>query len=877
MSTLSEKIMQFGSKSGISNLKFYSQGKGSLSDIDLHIFAINRQDGKKIANFSGKLLFDEKAEINGELSLFENDSLLVKSKIESIFNNENIKVKYKSEGFAELNLHLDLEDSSLTAEAEFEKIKLNRWDYLIIGKNLFTSGDLKGDVKLWGKMNKLKISADLEFDNAIANNVGLYSGSVDFISEENKFLLNNFEIKHNDKRIFYASGSYNNKLNFSFGGADINTEALLKTLNIKNKIIKGNATLSAILSGSLDNPKFEGELRIGSGSIASINFDALQLSFFDTLLDVNSKSMLPQSTIVPEAIIQNQQHKLRIQNFSIRRGNRYQVTGSGYIPYNTNEQMDILLAGQGDFLSIFSEIDPFFQEAKGSTLFRFNLKGSLKQPYVSSASIKLSDGYLKLASVIKEIKNIDAEIKVETQAKFHTAISLSDNNIPMNTLVNIERISGEIKSKKFKLYTVPQAVNSNRRLDTWKFLNNTLDFGVFVIETEEGGIPVHIPGLLEPNDEIFIETYGKTENEKFYLAGPVERPVIRGKLLLRNGKIWYPFLHVESSSNKKSAFTKFLENIEWDIKAVPANDNRYLSVFQGYIGNVELDINIDDKVGEMDFKGAITDKTFKILGKLQSTNGTLNYLDLNFRVEKVMLEFDGTDQPPIISGRAYTVIRDRSGNFPRDIYLKLYAVDKTTKQEVEQGRLTDIKFKLSSTDPQLNTQERILESLGYSVQNIASRASTLGGIVTENLLARALVRPIERQLEKTLKLDVVRLSPSIAKNVFNQDSLTTPVVKPGYNVLDQRLVFLSGSKVTVGKYLSDFLFLSYTSQLVSGYNIIEQKEGIGLNHKLNLEYRITPGLFLNFEYDYDKLRIYRHTDINSPNDFRIQLRHSFSF
>jgi hypothetical protein len=108
----------------------------------------------------------------------------------------------------------------------------------------------------------------------------------------------------------------------------------------------------------------------------------------------------------------------------------------------------------------------------------------------------------------------------------------------------------------------------------------------------------------------------------------------------------------------------------------------------------------------------------------------------------------------------------------------------------------------------------------------------------------------------------------------------------GYNDIYSRSLFYSdispyallfeSSELTVGKYLSKDLYLSYTGQLVAAAN--ETQSQFNFNHSLGLEYRLYQNLLLEFQYDREALR-YLNLYSTKPyqEDFKIRLRHSFSF
>ena len=208
------------------------------------------------------------------------------------------------------------------------------------------------------------------------------------------------------------------------------------------------------------------------------------------------------------------------------------------------------------------------------------------------------------------------------------------------------------------------------------------------------------------------------------------------------------------------------------------------------------------------------------------------------------------------------------------IFLTMQTVDNTVDREVDdivrqeegRARLDQIRFKLSTDNPNIGTTEaQILASLGYSSQDLQGSALQAIGYSTDNMIFRPIFRPIERKLEQSLGLDYIRFSSPLTRNLilFNLNNNLQ---------LNHRLALLQSTKVTVGKYLANSLFLQYTGQIESGVDYRFKENNLGWHHTLGLEYRISPQLMVELEYDYDSLLIKENRD-----DKRIMLRHWFPF
>ena len=310
---------------------------------------------------------------------------------------------------------------------------------------------------------------------------------------------------------------------------------------------------------------------------------------------------------------------------------------------------------------------------------------------------------------------------------------------------------------------------------------------------------------------------------------------------------------------------QILESLLWDVRIVPQKDVRYVRKQPALIDNVWINALIDPEVSVLNLSGIIADESFRIVGKIKSTRGSIEYLDLNFDVVEFGAEFDRSSIYPIVYGKARTTITDTLG-FPTNIYLTLYVYDRETKQELERGRWSeDLRFKLSSDNPLIGTNEaQVLAALGYSVGAIRSRAADVIGISTEHLLFRPLFRPFERKVERALGLDLFRIRSRFARNIMDLNAGLDSQIDPRY------LIFRS-TQIMIGKYLKENLYIVYSGMLEAGLDPRYQRKGIGFKHTFDLEYRISPNLLLELQLNYDSLLLLQKLDQ------RVQLRHSFVF
>jgi len=373
----------------------------------------------------------------------------------------------------------------------------------------------------------------------------------------------------------------------------------------------------------------------------------------------------------------------------------------------------------------------------------------------------------------------------------------------------------------------------------------------------------------------FFEARGRTPGERFTIAGPLESPYVRGTVVMYNARVTYPFL--ESGTSEDNPVVEYLSNVYWDIRGLSGKGNRYFVDIPAIVDKVSLDLAIDNQVSVLEFKGRLSDNSFRVVGQVESTNGRVEYLDTRFNVEKFGAEFHEFELFPEVYGKAYTTVRDSANAFPEDIYLVLYAIDPNTGKEVSRANWENLRFKLVSQNPELGeTQESVLAKLGYSPADLTQKAEKVGLRITENLLIRPLVRPIERTLEQTLRLDYVRLRSNLTGNLYYMTLGRTPYLttqrpftgQPLSQGIDPVLLLLQSSELTVGKYLWRNFYVSYSGQLVIPF----YKDRFGFN----LEYRIKRNLLLEVQYDKYLISPY-YFQPGLLQDFSIRLRHSIKF
>ena len=805
------------------DLKINLIAAGRLSDMKFRMEGV--KDERLVFSITGRV--KDKRRIEADIRYARRGKSL-KGQIALLLSSDLVKVNSLKigdflSGRGEVNLR---DEKRVKGELSVSDADLQQLVELFYGDSSFGGqGNINGKVTLGGTLNNIQAQGEFELTEGSFNGIRSYGGEVSFKIADRRFCLENFSLERNREVILSAEGSVglqDGGLNLLISGNRVDASALRQIFTQGKGLINGSSSFNIHVRGTKNSPLIGGEVSIEKGRIWRISFDELRMTLCDRPEDVHEGG------------------RIKIAEFSLSKEGSYRLKAHGGLPLSPTGEIDIHLEAEGDILSILPEAERFFQQAHGRGKLNLYLTGSAENPIIGGGYLKVWDGYLKLASLAKEIKNFTVRIELQPESRF----------------LEIANISGSIGDGEFRIYNLQQIP----KLSPLYLPKLDLNLGILVLETSPKGIPLNLPGIMEKGEEGWFEAVGKTGEEKFYLAGPFENPLVRGTIKLRDVSLTYPPVK-KGSANK--TLSDLLKRINWDLSLVSVKGNRYFRRISGLLDDIYINLQIDNQLSQLNFTGSIKDGSFQVEGRAISTLGTMEYLDQSFLVEDFGIEFTPGDPRPIVYGRAKTTVTDSLG-FPWDVYLTLYTVDRVTGEECPRGRWGEIRFKLSTNNPAIGTsQTQILAALGYSIENLKKKAPDIIGISTDNLVFRPLFRPFERRLERSLGLDMVRFSSHLTRNLIEMNF--SPDKSPS------RMLLLRSTRVMLGKYLTSNLFLVYTGQLEAGLNPHYQQKGMGLRHTLGLEYRINPSLLLELEYDYDSLLLW------SKEDKRIWLRHTFPF
>jgi len=729
---------------------------------------------------------------------------------------------------------------SPVALREFE-ISINRLDFdtlaarIPVLKQRGFAGIINAEFRGRDAGNRLAWEGNAQwFDGSIGGFPGFW-GNLSLSGTTSTIGIREFQIGREIELLSYADGL----IDLRADTVSIAAYSTTKTLDMftaaifghLTKAITGRAEINAKMSGSLSNPRIESYVGLTEGQAYGISFQSVEF-FADNLLQTIADGNVMLDSVVA------------------RIGPDFRLFGSGRIPVQAKGSFDFSLFGSGNLVAILHEITPWFKEADGSGKLVAHLSGSLKHPYLDRGELGISDGRLEMDGLFRQAENINLDVKIQSDG-----------------FVSVNDFEFRTHGTTLKWRNYPELRIGSGPLEPIRIEAVGLNLGIWVLDRITGAVQVSLPGFMEPSWEGNLALSGRVEGEKFLVAGPADTLLIRGTVNVSNAIVTYPFVGGGGSPTRfVSGVIKTLQDAHWDLNMQVGNDVHYfreitsteeipfIGLITTIFNRITADITVDPQSPGLliEQESDTTEPSFNpvIEGKLESTQGSVQFLDLDFEVEDASLEFDRFDPRPWVSARARTTVTDSLG-FPRTIYLTFYTVDSLTQQRVRRGRWGD--FTLVLEDDQGRSQEEILRMLGYSITNISEKATSLGGTVVSEFLNEIMFRPVEQAIKKITGVDRVVIEPHVLQNVLM--SRITGSRAADTTGVSFGAKYLGGSRLSVGKFLTRDIFLSYSGELAS---TIEGIQGgrLGLIHEWNVEYRmepLSPYLVLDVAYQYDNL------------------------
>ena len=685
--------------------------------------------------------------------------------------------------------------------------------------------------------------------------------------------LRQFELGRDIRRILVAQGRVDiqrDSIAVTVESGAGNAEDFVTALLGRSGIVSGALEGRAAISGMLSRPEVEVELTVSDGQLVN------QIGF--TNLNVSGQVSV-QEDGAPV---------IRVTHFQMQNGAIYSFAGRAEAVARTGGMLQVHLEGSGDFLNILDQMDREFASFGSQGSLELDVGGTVDHPQFAGGTFQLRDGQFTFPSATPVPIDVNMEFHVSALGIVESGvIALSNGDQFLNVLARDDWATAYPGLQ-------PLIIPSPR-----------INLGVLEFTTGIHGMPVRIPGLMKP-EWIGQVTTGADGAQPIVISAQSDSTLlISGDVELRNARVTFPF--VGGSGRKPKPVTQWLldrlTEARWKLDLLVGSGNHYdveitglknsdlfaslrdspvFSTLADYFDHLSVDAVVDPTQTPLEIRETIQDSSFYLNGRLTSSRGRVEYLDQRFTIDYATCDFDETDIMPVLEGRASTmgtVVGVDSVSRRVPVYLTMYVIDRETQIRQRRGRLDDLTFVLE--DDAGNPPENVLALLGYDVGTVGGKAQDVVTTSVVRAIGRQWIQPIERRLEKWTMLDEVTLNPAGGRSASlareqRRNSATEESLQNNRN--DQTLQssgmvrFFTGSQLTVGKYLTNDVFLAYTGELSESESAPETGR-LSLVHLWNLEYRIkpvSPDLVLDFAVEYDEFERRRDESVSLKYSFALE-------
>lgn len=535
----------------------------------------------------------------------------------------------------------------------------------------------------------------------------------------------------------------------------------------------------------------------------------------------------------------------------------HDVHGRGTLRYPlTDNRKDTLrfdLFLEGDLLKSAAQFkdSPIGGSGEGTVA----LKGA-----ISSGELELDQARFIIPSgemtLYPYVRGTVKSLYVDVQAERNDSVMLS--------------VRGEIGRKNL---VIRNSYDYNKALKPIKL--GPVDLGVIQIFTDEGGVPLFIPGFLEnrKGNVGWIEVAGKDSIKEFTLSGtPPDDFLITGTLKLRKAEITFPLLEdVEWPSD----FDPFpFIGFDLDVEAADRSVTYFYRVGdmkkRRSIKMVECILDPSMSIG---VRGRDQDGDFRIVGGIRSYKGFLFYgkmFDQNFEMG---LDFSSGktkdelyDNLPIIWGSAETYADTNRFDRSQVVIMTKDPKDGTLHRR---GRFTELVIVPAEGVNEDGVQDEqsadFYRNTGKNMANLEGAGNTLTGI-GDRYVNSYVFNYWGRQMARHMGLDMIRLETSMMSNAFN--SLYEHQLDSSMAINWSHLA-LANTGITLGKYVAgDQLLLKMRTQLTPLDTLLIPE------YKLGFEYQ--PLRYLWMDLNYGIKHDYTTNRVEMNPEVRLQLRMPFS-
>lgn len=753
---------------------------------------------------------------------------------------------------------IDVDSSQVDLRMSVDELPLSRMPWIAPAAEKWRlSGDLSGEISVAGNVDSLEWYADVSLVNGIAQGVPGYWGLLTADGKKARADQLYLSFGRGVRSIFEATGSVDagsNSVDLRVNFPASDCADFIQALAGKTGILSGDLDGEVLIFGDLTRPDVVASVRVEAGELlGELAVDRFAIdATLGTEIDGRRLLAIPQLSFYKEG--------------------EYSFSGELSAEPVEGGRFKAYLGGEGDFLDMLQQVDADFTSNGSQSKLHVEVGGTWNNPRFEGGELTIQKGAFTYPPA------------APGELVMTTYISLNSSGVVDSGLIRVDEGSDYLQIELLD--------SSDDRVierDPLIIPKPRIELGVLLISTSPDGINVRLPGFMKPEWLGRLRTLSADESGISISQLGDSRLSIAGDVQIEDARFTFPF--ISYGGNRMRPVTKWLVDrlyeAEWDLSITMGNGSHYdveitgfkdselftqigrnafLGTVAEYLDHISVDALVSPTESPLVMVGSLQDSSLRISGRLTSTSGKADYLDQTFWIEELQADFDETDIFPVISGRAATYGLDSVGR-TLPVFLTIYEIDEETGTRIPYGRFEDVTYVLEADG--YPAQEQVLGLLGYDVTEFSQgKAEQLLTRTAMTAAKRLWLDPISRKLERATFLDEISLAPGggASASVFRQQRNEVLV-----DTLEATGVIrlLKGSNVTVGKYVTKDVFVTYTGELAEAAGEIEGGR-LGLIHYWNLQYRVipvSPDFVLDFAVEYD--------EASRQRDESVALKYSF--
>jgi len=633
----------------------------------------------------------------------------------------------------------------------------------------------------------------------------------EYCYKDNKHIVRNLELSSSEN-IIAKSDSFvisNDTLYGIITGNGVDAYYLPAAYDWLEDKIEGTFSYKMKLDGDFKHPYLKWELQGVNGDFWFFYFDALKLN-----------------------IIYNN-FTFYFNDIVLEKDKNYKITGDGLVANvfykredwykNYDYKFNFNMEGKNVLYILPRLLPSIFKKSNAEGKLSLSFAGISDSMWFEEIKGYIKNGTLYPTMVVDKITNINGIITFD---KYNNFIKFID-------------FTGRINNGNILIYNTYSVDTTNAYLKNIPPFYIDLEplktrLGYFFIKTD--WIEVNIPSLMQSYKKCFIKLSSSYNLPNFLVGGPYPEANIVGKIYAKDMEFFYP-----PEPDETSEQNTLLDSLNYNLKLIATKNVWFRTTFAS--------IKIEDN-SILELKGKFIDSTLTLNGTINFPEGTINYMNKEFTLEQASLEFSGSDVLTTITGKAYHNYFDIEKGKEVRLEIRPYFVDPLSGRPVSRGKIENIRWKLISNEwtglEHTNIAEKILSSSDYKQY---AKDFVIGSM--DNLFIQEYLQYLETNIKKTLPfVDFLRINPSILGNIFQQQNEENNTYdKSSFSPTTWSL--LSNSRITIGKYLTNRWYITYTGTLLSKRLNYNNDYSLDMRHQFNLQFRFYKALSFNLQFLYD--------------------------